>query len=122
MHQKCYELQRIPVGDWICALCRAFGPKGKLLRCPLCTRRGGVMKSTEVDIARPIFEGANPGYSDFQRRCAEYYRTHSPEAFEDNLSEDLSLELKNEDSYEEKLYYNFQTLRDIPGKLAGTLG
>lgn len=71
VHQKCYELSKIPSGDWICQLCSAFGPAGRYLPCPLCTRRGGVMKSIDIDITKKIFEGLNPKYADFQKKNQE---------------------------------------------------
>ena len=107
------------MGDWICSLCQTFGPKGKFLRCPLCTKRAGVMKSTDLDISRSIFEQTNPTYAEYQRKCVEYYKTHLPEmVYHEEINEELGLnELKNEESYEEKLYYNFQTMKEITGNI-----
>ena len=77
------------------------------------------MKSTDLDISRMIFEQTNPSYAEFQKKCVEYYKTHLPETtYEEDVTEEanhLLNEMKNEESYEEKLYYNFQTMKDIPG-------
>ena len=77
------------------------------------------MKSTGMNISEMIFEGNNPSFCEFQRRCADYYRTHAPEKnYEEELADDLEkgdlIDQKNEESYEEKLYYNFQTMKEIP--------
>lgn len=75
------------------------------------------MKSTDLDISRMIFEQTNPSYAEYQRKCVEYYKTHLPEAVyeEETIEEPGVNELKNEESYEEKLYYNFQTMKEMTG-------
>lgn len=80
------------------------------------------MKSTDIDVSRfSIFEAVNPGYAEYQRKCVEYFKTHDPETIFEDESNDLSnldrnaSNEKNEESYEEKLYYNFQTMKDVPG-------
>ena len=68
-----------------------------------------------------IFENTNPTYCDFQRKCIDYYKTHAPEKnYEEEMLDEAQekgegLDQK-EESYEEKLYYNFQTMKDILGK------
>ena len=48
VHQLCYGIEELPEEDWICELCIQFGEKGKNMRCPCCTRRGGAMKPSEI--------------------------------------------------------------------------
>jgi len=75
------------------------------------------MKSTDVDVSKMIFEHTNPNYTEFQRKCVEHFKTHLPEEnFEEDFNEDHANDLKNEESYEEKLYYNFQTMKDITSR------
>lgn len=50
VHQACYVMKKVPTGDWICDVCRGFGDKGYLLRCFLCTKRGGIMKPTNLAV------------------------------------------------------------------------
>jgi len=51
VHQKCYGIAVVPEDDWICDVCKVFGYKrGKLLKCYLCSIRGGAMKETTTRI------------------------------------------------------------------------
>lgn len=83
------------------------------------------MKSTGMSISQLIFEQTNPNYTEFQKKSIEYYKNHAPEKpYEEESNEDLihdnkleyQNERKNDEGYEEKLYYNFQTMRDINRK------
>ena len=56
VHQKCYGIFQVPSEDWICDVCKSFGlNKGKLLRCLLCSVRGGAMKPTTISSRDPFF-------------------------------------------------------------------
>ena len=47
VHQNCYGIPEIPSDDWICDVCKTFGlNQRKLLKCFLCSIRGGAMKQT----------------------------------------------------------------------------
>ncbi len=49
MHQKCYGVGELPVGDWVCRSCALFSPeRARLLRCVLCSVRGGAMRQTNM--------------------------------------------------------------------------
>jgi hypothetical protein len=50
VHQYCYGIDKIPEEDWICHNCAIFRSmrKGLTVRCMLCSRRGGAMKSTNL--------------------------------------------------------------------------
>ncbi len=64
VHQKCYGINELPSGDWICQVCTAFGAKqGKLLRCPLCSIRGGAMKPTDTPFDSPLFNSKSAAVS-----------------------------------------------------------
>jgi len=56
VHQKCYGIAQIPYDDWICDACTVFGKtKRKLLRCALCSVKGGAMKPTTTSINDSLF-------------------------------------------------------------------
>lgn len=65
VHQQCYGIVNIPKGDWICDLCLNFGPEGKYLRCPLCTKRGGALKPTVLWADTYYFANLNPEFHEF---------------------------------------------------------
>ena len=50
MHQYCYGIDKIPEDDWICNNCYVFNSmrRGLTVKCMLCPRRGGAMKSTNI--------------------------------------------------------------------------
>ena len=48
VHQRCVGLAKVPSESWICEVCHAFGPKGRFLRCPMCTVKGGALKRTTI--------------------------------------------------------------------------
>lgn len=85
----------------------------------MCTKRGGVMKPTIVKISQLVFESTNPNYTDFQKRCIEYYKIHnlSEKIIEETINEDFEKDgsEQKDEGYEEKLYYNFQTMKDFLG-------
>lgn len=60
VHQKCYNILKIPEDDWICQPCSFFGEKGKMLKCPLCNCRGGAM--VRVNILSSMWKDKNPFY------------------------------------------------------------
>lgn len=68
VHQQCYGIVDIPSGDWICELCLNFGPEGRYLRCPLCTKRGGALKPTVLWADTQYFANLNPDYHEFLSR------------------------------------------------------
>ena len=70
MHQQCYGLVKVPKGDWICDLCLYVGSKGKYLRCPLCTKRGGAMKPTVLWADTQHFASLNPEFHEFLSQYA----------------------------------------------------
>ena len=70
VHQNCYALTSIPQSDFICDLCRAYGPKGKLVRCPFCPCRGGALRPTRCPSTTSSFDRKNPGFAAFLRSGA----------------------------------------------------
>jgi hypothetical protein len=49
VHQYCYGIDKVPEDDWICNNCYVFEMKrGLLVKCMLCPRLGGAMKSTNL--------------------------------------------------------------------------
>ena len=60
MHKKCYG----HIEDQTCLLCLNFGSQGRLMICPLCTRRGGAMMPT-IQMKDSIFETLNPSYHEY---------------------------------------------------------
>ena len=61
----CYGLDTIPEGDWACDLCLRFGKKGKLVRCSLCSCRGGALRETNLSADSQNFQIKNPEYFTF---------------------------------------------------------
>lgn len=41
-------MKKVPTGDWVCDVCKAFGPEGYKQRCFLCTKRGGAMRPSNL--------------------------------------------------------------------------
>ncbi|KAM3143296.1 hypothetical protein pb186bvf_004628 [Paramecium bursaria] len=60
VHKKCYG----HIEDLTCLLCLNFGSQGRLMICPLCTRRGGAMKPT-IQMKDSIFENLNPSFHEY---------------------------------------------------------
>ena len=56
LHQRCVGLMKVPTENWVCDLCLAFGPKGRWLRCALCTVKGGALKRTTISSDTQIFK------------------------------------------------------------------
>lgn len=48
VHQACYDIDDIPVGEWYCQPCRELGKANKA-RCTLCPNKNGAMKRTPDD-------------------------------------------------------------------------
>jgi hypothetical protein len=44
VHQQCYGVHSVPIGDWLCATCKA-GLRPGTAACKLCGVVGGAMKS-----------------------------------------------------------------------------
>lgn len=86
VHQKCYGIGVIPEGDWICDVCQAFGHnQGRLLKCYLCSIRGGAMKQTTTRIP-----------------ASDTCRAPSlPQAAEQNIQESLLYDFRQEFSAEQ---------------------
>ena len=61
----CYGLQKVPEEDWVCVLCETFGSRGRMLRCPLCTCRGGVMRPSNLTSNSSFFQKRNDSYCEF---------------------------------------------------------
>lgn len=70
VHQDCYGIIEVPKGDWICKLCLEFGPNGKYMRCPLCTKRAGALKPTKLAATTNLFEHINPEYHAYLKSYA----------------------------------------------------
>jgi len=106
VHQKCYGIDELPTGDWICDMCKEFGPKyGKVLSCPLCSIRGGAMKATLTRITdlptynkspvSPIKKPQNVQHNNEQVQQNESSSTCSP------AHKDLVYDFKQEFTEEE---------------------
>ena len=119
----CYGLDKIPEGDWACDLCLRFGKKGKLLRCPLCSCRGGALKETNQSASKQNFQIKNPGYFMFANSAPPFEEEYIQTRFRlslhceprvnqtskhgvlttDNLFSRSTADLKNSDSQEYEL-------------------
>eukprot|EP01017_Pseudomicrothorax_dubius_P031866 TRINITY_DN4114_c0_g2_i6.p1 TRINITY_DN4114_c0_g2~~TRINITY_DN4114_c0_g2_i6.p1 ORF type:complete len:443 (-),score=68.49 TRINITY_DN4114_c0_g2_i6:812-2140(-) len=105
VHQKCYGIMAIPQDDWICSLCQAFGPKGKYLRCPLCSKRSGALKPTHLPSTHAIWANFNPNYHRFMASGEFTKEDFECAGKESPTKDDL-------DNYKEKLHYDFHMLKD----------
>eukprot|EP00826_Nyctotherus_ovalis_P028091 TRINITY_DN2210_c0_g1_i13.p1 TRINITY_DN2210_c0_g1~~TRINITY_DN2210_c0_g1_i13.p1 ORF type:complete len:606 (-),score=158.33 TRINITY_DN2210_c0_g1_i13:282-2099(-) len=86
VHQKCYGIGVIPEGDWICNVCQAFGHnQGRLLKCYLCSIRGGAMKQTTTRVPA----------------CDECKARAVPQPGEPNIQEGLLYDFRQEFSAEQ---------------------
>jgi hypothetical protein len=102
VHQKCYGIAKVPDGDWFCEVCITFGPEGKFVRCPFCTRRGGAMRETSFGSHDKFWQTRNLSYYNFHEGVDP---EQSQETFLDpniaNLIKDA-----HKDSIDKKSYTN----------------
>lgn len=75
VHQECYGIKKLPDEDWVCELCREYKGLGKLLRCPLCPCRGGVLRKTMTPTVKSFFNGKNDEYADYFRRKLSHQKS-----------------------------------------------
>lgn len=104
VHQSCYLLHKFPAGNWVCDLCRKFGPSGRFVACPLCPIKGGVMRETQFKCTNSIF----------QKSYTTAIKNGEKKIWKCDQSELLgknSVEI-NAKNYRDYLYYNYY---DIEG-------
>jgi hypothetical protein len=65
IHQKCYGLEELPNGDWVCDLCTSFKENGRYLSCVCCTRKGGAMRKTESHSGAAVWKTLKPTFWQF---------------------------------------------------------
>jgi hypothetical protein len=94
-HQRCYGILQIPEGNWICDLCKYYGPDGRLMRCALCTRRGGCLRRINVEARSEYWKLRNPAYyEEMISQASDEIVT--PEPIPDaELGDDVSVNSKN---------------------------
>ena len=103
VHQDCIGLTEIPKDEFICECCRAFGENGKMLKCYLCSNRGGVFYKSEMNYSESVF-CHNFGYRDWikaeklKRGCFSkdtFFDTYKKNnvKFKNTLSKDIEIEL-----------------------------
>lgn len=116
VHQKCYEISQIPDGDWYCNLCINFGPSGKYLRCPLCTRRGGAMRECGQRSNDKFWEKLNPGYYNSHEGVESDVKPHLDANINNNnckgkcsiAKSDITTQVNQDNAnFEENLFYDF---------------
>lgn len=108
-HQRCYGILQIPEGNWICDLCKYYGPNGRFMRCALCTRRGGCLRRTNIEARSEYWKLRNPVYYEamISHPTTE---TEPPDALQDaELGDDVSVNSKN---FENFLFYDYYTELD----------
>jgi len=119
VHQKCYGIPTVPHDDWICDLCQSFQENGRYLRCPLCTKRGGAMKPTNLRADCTVFENQNQPFHNWIKSYArpELFknlpkRINPPVVKPKGINpEDIDLhKIPGDENYLEHLYYNFHTI------------
>lgn len=64
VHQSCYGIEKIPKGEWICALCQIYQQQDHDMPCLACTQVGGLMRPTtklrtKQKIAHPLSKTSN---------------------------------------------------------------
>lgn len=122
VHQKCYGITKIPENDWFCDVCVNFGEKGKYLRCPLCTNKGGAMKETTLFSNDKFFQKVNPSYYNVY----EHVDTSKPikpvmdpnyaiYLNENDKSKKTPIKANQDDTSEECKFYDYYKLpKDFP--------
>lgn len=129
MHQQCYGIPVIPKGDWVCNVCLNFGQHGKYLRCPLCDKRGGALKPSNLRADCDLFEHLNPNYHAFLKSyVSENFIKNAPQTIfltdaipaDINKDDDTKATTNDESdsNFSENLYYDIQFLDD---KFTGNL-
>lgn len=121
MHQTCYGIPVVPQGDWICDVCLNFKEKGKYLRCPLCDKRGGAMKPSNIKADNDMFEALNPDFHQFLKSYAtpDFIKEgHKTKYLSMKDVKDLSISNKDtgekedkddsDSEFSENLYYDIQ--------------
>lgn len=105
-HQRCYGIEEVPDGNWICDLCKYHGPSGRFMRCAFCTRRGGCLRRTEVPARSDYWKQRNPSY--YQIMVAHPVSEAEPPALYNNgeaiISDNVSV---NSHNFESFLYYDY---------------
>lgn len=108
-HQRCYGIPQIPEGNWICDLCKYHGPEGRLVRCALCTRRGGCLRRTYLPANDEFWKLRNKAYWEFatsgdpvdpSEPPVLYTKDGQTSLIEDNVS-------VNSQNFEEFLFYDY---------------
>lgn len=107
VHQNCYGIQSLPKGNWICELCRSFGPQGQLMRCPLCPSLGGCLRRTQTLSNSDRWLRSNVEYLHFikagNRQDLDIYRSFQPDPQFPVLSDDVEIP---DGEYKKYLYYD----------------
>jgi len=106
-HQRCYGIAQIPEGNWICDLCKHFGPSGRFIRCAFCTRRGGCLRRVNIPAASDFWKQRNSSYYEAAARHKGVSKDEPPELYnkgEALIDDDVSVNSKN---FEEFLYYDY---------------
>lgn len=108
VHQKCFVMKEIPKGNWICDLCIAYGPNGIHMQCPLCWKRGGVMRRCNIESYSEFWKTKNPDYAKLMAKASNDPERIDGVQYEDQseiIGEDcVSITSKN---YKEYLYYDY---------------
>lgn len=124
VHQRCYRLNEVPSQDWICNLCLEFKDKGRYLRCPMCTRRGGAMVKSNCLVWSEHLRGVNPSMYCTKKRAAVLSKARVAQEAQGNISHsnrrlttentsrntlvlDKSFGKELYDDFDKKLYYNY---------------
>lgn len=108
-HQRCYGINQIPEGNWICDLCKYYGANGRFMRCALCTRKGGCLRRTNIEARSDYWKQRNPAYYEAMISHPAIER-EPPEPIEDaELGDDVSVNSKN---FENFLFYDYYTELD----------
>lgn len=106
-HQRCYGIAQIPEGNWICDLCKHFGPAGRFVRCALCTRRGGCLRRVNIPAISDFWKQRNSSYFEAAARHKIVSKEEPPELYnkgEALIDDNVSVNSKN---FEDFLYYDY---------------
>lgn len=81
VHQSCYPIYPLPEGDFICDLCKQFGPRGPMLRCFLCPCRGGVLRPIQIFIGNTKIVDKNVTFKQLRESKKVEARPYWPEQY-----------------------------------------
>ena len=106
-HQQCYGLPYVPEGNWVCELCKYYGPAGRSMMCSLCPRRGGCMRRIDIASTSECWRRLSPVYFNYMKQEKCESKQESEKLYKEGdafLADDVVIDSNNYKTY---LYYDY---------------